>query len=57
MALLIFVAIVILVLVLVLWAIYYLPMPPSPPYMKNFLMALVFIVAAIVIAARALGHL
>ena len=54
MSLIVFACVVLLVTILLMWAIWYMPLPPTaPPHLKNIFMVILLVIAALVIASRA----
>ena len=53
MSILVFALLIVIVAVIVMWAVWYIPFPPSPIPIKECLMVLVLLVAALVILSRA----
>jgi hypothetical protein len=53
MGLILFIIVVLVVLALVLWAVSMLPWPPAPPHIREIIMALIVILAALIIASHA----
>ena len=51
----IFIIVFLIVMALLLYAVQLLPLPPSPPYLKGILQALIVVLAALLILSRATG--